>query len=166
MFHVNALDWTQAKCGSTKDSGVIYEICKCCSGSGENIRPQVMLEKLFLSYEQMTMLLEYNHLLASEWLDRRHADFVNLVDWIMVILLYNDSIQLQCTRGATFKVELSKEVIKVRLASSWKIPSRGWTGWLSAIVWQNPILEGRVNWKSLKPTYYSRKTGQILNTFK
>ena len=68
MFHLNALDGTQAKCESIKDSGLIYEICKYPSGSGENIRPRVMLEKLFLSYEQMTALLEYNYLLAPELL--------------------------------------------------------------------------------------------------
>lgn len=35
---------------------------------GKNIRPQMMLEKLFLSYKQMTTLLEYNYLLAPELL--------------------------------------------------------------------------------------------------
>lgn len=39
MFRLHASDVTQVKCVSTKGSRLINEICKCHSGSGEEIRP-------------------------------------------------------------------------------------------------------------------------------
>lgn len=59
MFHLNAPDVTRAECVSTEGSRLRNEICRGHSGSGQ-MRPQIMLEELFLSYGQGLTILENN----------------------------------------------------------------------------------------------------------
>lgn len=57
MFHLNAPDVTRAECVSTEGSRLRDEICRGHSGSGQ-MRHQIMLEELFLSYGQGPTILE------------------------------------------------------------------------------------------------------------
>lgn len=79
---------------SIKSSRIINEICKYHSGSGEKTGLELTLEELFLSFEQVTTLLEYNYLSAPQLLAMHRQEAsklrVHLTDFIMVLLLYSD----------------------------------------------------------------------------
>lgn len=128
----------------------------------------MILEALFLSYEQVTTLLEYNYLLAPQLLAQMKASTfqVNLTDLILAILLYGDYKQLQYPIRAMSEVKLMMQKGKTHLLPG-RFPEKGGLDGYPTDVGRFPFWEeAEIRRDSSPKQHYSPKVHQILNTLK